>query len=308
MTVRGPIPAESLGITLPHEHIFLDFIGADQVSHARYDSDEVCAAVLPHLQQYKNIGGQSLVECTPAFIGRDPLLLRRLAESSGLQILTNTGYYGAAQNKYLPRHAYTETASQLSARWLKEWHDGIEGTPVRPGFIKIGVEAGPLSELHRKLVQAAGRTHLDSGLTIAAHTGDGAAALDELATLTQLGVAPKAFIWVHAQNEKNAEIHLQAASQGAWVEFDHVTPQSVAEHVRLVRHLKDRGLLHQVLVSHDGGWYEAGKPNGGDFRPYDTVFKEFVPALMRDGFSDHEVHQLLVINPREAFTIRERRG
>ena len=41
MTVRGPIPAKELGPTLPHEHVFLDFVGADQVSKERYDPDVI---------------------------------------------------------------------------------------------------------------------------------------------------------------------------------------------------------------------------------------------------------------------------
>ena len=28
MTVRGPIPPEEMGPTLPHEHVLVDFIGA----------------------------------------------------------------------------------------------------------------------------------------------------------------------------------------------------------------------------------------------------------------------------------------
>jgi phosphotriesterase-related protein len=306
MTVLGPIPAEELGVTLPHEHVLLDFIGADQVSRDRYDADEVFNSVLPHLQQVKDFGCQSFAECTPAFIGRDPALLKRLAEASRLQILTNTGYYGAGQNKFLPEYTHTESANELSLRWLREWRDGIEETGIRPGFIKIGVDAGPLSEIHRKLVRAAAQTHLISGLTIAAHTGDGTAALNELAVLKDEEVAANAFIWVHAQNEKNSDLHWRIAAQEAWVEFDHISPQTVAKHVELVQGLKTRGLLHRVLVSHDAGWYEVGKPHGGEFRPYDTLFKEFIPALKKADFSDEEIRQLLVINPREAFTIRVR--
>jgi phosphotriesterase-related protein len=306
MTVRGPIRADELGPTLPHEHLFLDFIGADQVSRDRYDVDEVFEDVLPHLQLLKDCGGQSLVECTPAYIGRDAALLRRLAEASEVHILTNTGYYGAGKNKFLPRHAITETVGELAARWLNEWKDGIEGTGVRPGFIKIGVDGGPLSDVHRKLVRAAAQTHLASGLTIAAHTGDGAAAMDELETLKQEGVDASAFIWVHAQNERDPEVHVRAAAAGAWVEFDHVSPKDLDRHVQLVRTMKDRGLWHRVLVSHDAGWYEAGKPGGGHFRPFDTLFKEFLPALKEAGFSQTEIEQLLVVNPREAFTIRPR--
>ena len=38
----------------------------------------------------------------------------------------------------------------------------------------------------------------------------------------------------------------------------------------------------------------------------DTLFKEFLPALQEAGFSSDEIQQLLVVNPREAFTIRAR--
>ena len=144
----------------------------------------------PSLKRLRAVGCQALVECTPAYLGRDPILLKRLADASEVTILTNTGYYGARQGKFLPAHAFKEWADQLAARWLNDWRAGIEGTGIRPGFIKIGVDGGPLTDVNRKLVQAAARTHLQSGLTIAAHTGDGQAALEQLEILAQEGVEP----------------------------------------------------------------------------------------------------------------------
>ncbi|MGH8020026.1 MAG: phosphotriesterase, partial [Opitutaceae bacterium] len=41
------------------------------------------------------LGVETLVECTPAYVARDPKLLARLSEASGLHVLTNTGLYGA---------------------------------------------------------------------------------------------------------------------------------------------------------------------------------------------------------------------
>src|SRR6266850_8404645 len=105
MTVLGPLRADDLGAALPHEHIFLDFIGAAGVSKDRYNPDEIFEATLPYLERVKDLGCDTLVECTPAYIGRDAALLKRLAKESGLNLLTNTGYYGAAKNKFLPRHA-----------------------------------------------------------------------------------------------------------------------------------------------------------------------------------------------------------
>jgi phosphotriesterase-related protein len=306
ITVAGPRPAAQLGATLPHEHVLVDFIGADLVSPDRYDADEVVRVVLPHLQRLRELGCQSLVECTPAYLGRDPRLLKRLAEASGLQILTNTGYYGAGKGKFLPAHAHEETADQLAARWLAEWRDGIDGSGIRPGFIKIGMDAGQLTDVNRKLIQAAARTHKASGLTIAAHTGDGTAALEQLQVLNAEGVSPEAWIWVHAHIEKNTDIRVQVAKRGAWVEFDGISPDSLDRHVELVKNMRRHGLLQRVLISHDAGWYAVGEPVGGKFRPYDTQFTEFLPRLRAAGFSDEEVKQLTVSNPAAAFGVRVR--
>lgn len=299
-TVTGPIPADRLGITLMHEHVLVDFVGADLVSPSRYNRAEVLTVVVPHLKQLRAFGCETLVECTPAFLGRDPALLRQLSDASGLRILTNTGYYGAANDKHLPKHAFSESAEQLAARWTAEHERGIEATGIRPAFMKIGVDAAPLSPIDRKLVEAAALTHRATGLPIASHTGTGGAALEELDILQRHRVPPSAFIWVHAQNERDTSFHDRAAARGAWIEFDGISPTSVERHVDLVRHMKQQGRLAHVLVSHDAGWYRVGEPGGGRFRPYDTLFTTFVPALEKEGFSAAEVRQLLVVNPRNA--------
>ena len=66
MTVGGPIAPAALGFTLPHEHVLVDFVGADQIGPGRYEIEEVLRAVLPFMVQVKGLGCQALVECTPA--------------------------------------------------------------------------------------------------------------------------------------------------------------------------------------------------------------------------------------------------
>lgn len=301
-TVSGPIDPSSLGLTLMHEHVLVDFIGAAEVSSSRYDPDAVFARVLPHLQQLRTLGCATLVECTPAYLGRDPRLLRRLAEASGLHILSNTGYYGANQDRHLPAHAFSERADELAARWTREWERGIDDTGIKPAFMKIGVDAGLLSTVDAKLVRAAALTHRATSLPIASHTGNGVAAFEEMDLIEQLGVPLSAFIWVHAQAETDTSRHRHAASRGAWVEFDGISEKSVDEHVACVLAMRDAGHLDRVLVSHDAGWYRVGEPAGGAFRPFDTLFTRFVPALKAAGVSDPDVRRLLVDNPRRALT------
>ena len=69
------------------------------------------------------------------------------AGATGVHVLTNTGYYGSANDRYAPKHAYDESARQIAARWVKEALEGIDGTDIRPGFMKLGVDTGPLSEI-----------------------------------------------------------------------------------------------------------------------------------------------------------------
>lgn len=306
MTVRGKVTASLLGTVLMHEHVMVDFVGADKVNPNRYNRNEVFRRALPYLQQAARNGVKTLVECTPAWLGRDAELLRRLSVASKLNIITNTGYYGAATDKFVPAHAYQESAEQLAARWIKEFRVGIDGTRIKPGIIKIGVDSGPLSEIDAKLVKAAALTHLQTGLTIGAHTGDGVAALAQLDLLESLGVDLSAFIWIHAQNEKDLAVHRRAAERGCWVEFDGINPNSAAKHAEYVMNFAQHNLLGRALVSMDAGWYHVGEPQGGKYRDYNSLFADFLP-IVKGQLNAKQITQLLHDNPHRALTLEIKR-
>jgi predicted metal-dependent phosphotriesterase family hydrolase len=302
-TVLGPILAGNLGRALMHEHVMEDFVGADKIAPGRYDAEEVFRIALPYLRSVKALGCETLVECTPAYLGRDPGLLAQLSQASGLQIITNTGFYGAAGGKYVPRFAYSETVKEIAGRWVGEFRDGIPPTGIRAGFIKIGVDAGPLSEINAKLVSAAALTHLQTGLVIASHTGDGVAAMAQLALLKKHAVPPSAFIWVHAQDEKNTNLRQRAVEEGAWIEFDGISEESLNQNVAWVVEMKQAGYLEHVLISQDAGWYHVGEARGGSFRGYDSLFTQFLPELRRAGLKESDVRTLIIDNPRRALTL-----
>ena len=105
-TVTGPVPAGDLGMVLMHEHVLVDFAGADKVSRSRYDAEEVVKVALPHLRQARELGCRTIVESTPAFLGRNAALLRRLSRESDVLIVTNTGIYGAGDDRFVPATAH----------------------------------------------------------------------------------------------------------------------------------------------------------------------------------------------------------
>ena len=182
MTVRGAVSPALLGPFLPHEHVMSSF-GATEEQAAAYDRESVYRAVSPYLTKVYGLGCRTIADCTAAYFGRDPILLKQLSEKTGLHLLTNTGYYGAANDRYVPQHAYEESPEQLADRWIGEWRDGIGETEIRPGFLKIGVDKGPLSDIDAKIVRAAAIAHLETGLTVAVHTGGNPEAVNQQLTI-----------------------------------------------------------------------------------------------------------------------------
>ncbi len=304
MTVTGKITAAQLGLTLPHEHVFSNF-GAPITDTPAFDEEKLMAQVLPYLKHIKSLGCETIVDCTGAYFGRAPQLLKKLSEASGVQILTNTGYYGAADDRYIPEHAYQETAGQLANRWIKEWEQGIDGTGIRPGFIKLAVDSGPLSEIDAKLIRAGAITHRHTGLTMAVHTGNNQqAALAQLKILEEEKVHPSAWIWVHANKAENAEALLPLAEKGAWISLDGLREEaSLQKHLEILKVFKKEGYLPQLLLSHDGNSF----PRGGNIRPYEALFTKMIPAMKNEEFTQSEIQQLTIENPARAFSIKIRK-
>ena len=276
---------------LVHEHILVDFIGADQIKPGRYDVDDVFRLASPKLEEVKKLGCRRLLDCTPNFLGRNPDLLSRLSDATGIEIWSNTGLYGAGDHKFVPAFARSESAPQLAGRWIAETQERW-----RPRFIKIGVNRGPLDDLDRKLVTAAAITSRETGLTIASHTGNGAAALEQVEILVREKVSPAKFVWVHAQNERDHSLHEKVARAGAWIEFDGIAPKTTEFHLECVRHLASKNLLGRTLISQDSGWYHVGEPGGGTFNGYTYIYTDFLPKL-----TPLQVQSLMWENPNSAF-------
>lgn len=306
MTVSGPIGTDSMGFTLTHEHLFSIF-GMDAEENTTYHIDELLSTVLPFLQKAKAAGCKTIVDCTTMYFGRNVDILKTLAEKSGLHILTNTGIYGAANGKYIPPYAYTETAEELANRWIDEWKNGIDQTGIRPGFIKLAINSGPLKAIDKKLLQAGALTHLATGLTIAVHTTDNAeAAFQQLTILREYGVSPEAWIWTHAHVLTKNEPLLEAAKMGAWISFDGYQPQKKERFLQGLHTLKEAGYLNRVLLSHDANSYpQKGKTPS---RSSLSIITDFIPALLADGFTESDIDTLTVTNPANAFEIKIRRS
>ena len=312
MTVSGPISMDSLGFSLIHEHVFLDWTGADSINSELWSEDDAYQIIIPYLEEMKARGVKTFLECTPNYLGRNPQFLQKLSTATGLQILTNTGFYAARQNKYIPAFAFEASADSLAKIWITEFEQGIDDTGIRPGFIKIGMDSkDQLTEMDEKLVRAAARTHLKTGLTIVAHTGDDTTAAQEIEILQEEGVSPAAFVWTHAQNGTQAG-HVRHAKKGAWISLDGMgwirptiegDSSALLKYIAFLENLKANGLLDKTLISHDAGWYTHGQDAQHGYKPYTDIFDLVIPLLKEEGFSEADIEQLMVKNPQKAYAM-----
>ena len=300
MTVTGAVDANELGFTLPHEHVLVDFIGAEEVGPHRYDSGDVIATMDPPLRQLVEMGVNAFVDCTPMYLARDPEVLKTLSEQTGLKIVTNTGQY---KPPYLPKRTFEIDAETLASDWIAEWHDGIASTGVRPGFIKTAVDPGVLPDILRKTISAAAITSAETGLTIGTHCGNGLAAREILAILDSHGVSPTKWIFIHAQNESDHSQLLRSAAEGAWIELDGIGEGEDENHLVPLLKLLDAGYERQILLSQDAGWYEVGRSPDHPRKPYTYIITDFLPMLERYGFDRQLIEQIMVDNPARAFRI-----
>jgi phosphotriesterase-related protein len=299
-TVHGSISPDKLGLTLSHEHLFSNF-GLPIEETSRYDEEALFSQTVPYLRMLHDEGVQTIIDYTTAYFGRRADLLQVISDSTGIQIVTNTGIYGGANDRYVPAYAFGLTAEELSEIWIDEAENGIEDTGIRPGFIKLAFDDGEPSEIDQKLFEAGLMTHLKTGLTVAVHTGSNPMAVElQLELLEKYGVDPSAWIWTHANWHDDLDYILEVAQQGAWISMDGVKSDNIDQYIEFIERFEESGVLNRLLLSHDGDIY----PAGGNIRPLEAIPKDLTPAMRSHGFSEEVIEQIFVKNPGEAYSIR----
>jgi phosphotriesterase-related protein len=159
LTVLGAVDAEAMGVTLPHEHLLIDFavmfkepaaasekglayqplslsnVGwVRQNFNANLDNlrllDEQTA--LDEIMLFKRAGGQTVVDPTNVSLSRDPLALARISRATGLHIVMGAGYYVAAAH---PADMDRRSEDSIVREIVGEVTVGVGATGVRAGLI-----------------------------------------------------------------------------------------------------------------------------------------------------------------------------
>lgn len=297
MTVTGPIAADQLGPTLPHEHLFLDIV--KEYRGIGLLNDPVL--MTEELAHFTACGGRTLVDCTSRGLSRDPLMVRDVATSTGLNIVLGTGYY---RDPYLDPSLNETSVDAIAETIVRDIETGMDDTDVRAGVIgEVGSDRKYISALEERSLRAAARAHLRTGLTITTHAARWPVGIPQLDLFAEEGVDPRRVVIGHCDMVPSHEYHLAVARRGAFVQFD--TVQGTFEYdtrvrVEWVMSLAHEGLIHRLLLSQDVCLRSDLKAMGGPGYAY--VMTGFAHELRSAGLTDDDLHQIFVDNPRRALT------
>ena len=302
-TIKGPVEIGTLGFILPHEHLFTDLRGPRVPDYAQGEPSAVVKVVGPYLVDASAAGVTALVECSTVGVGRNLSVLRSLAEVTPIHIIAPTGVY---RDAYIPESLREISEHALAELWTKELTEGIEGTSIRAGFIKLAMSDDGPTALEIRNLKAAAKASQNTGAVIASHTIGGKVARKEMDVLEETGLDLHRFIWIHAQTEPDVSILEDAARRGAYIELDSVGApyQSQTELLEIVMTLIQAGFISQLLLSHDAGWYNPARADGlpdEGYRGYTALAKDFIPALLQRGITQEQIRLITVNNPSNAF-------
>jgi len=298
ITTLGPKKADELGLILPHEHIFVEFRSPNHPEHAVANAADVVGLMAPEVKKAQALGVTAMVDCTPVGVGRRVDLLKAITEATGMPLVVPTGIYREPQ---VPVWAYAASEIELTDWMLGELRGEINDSGVQAGWIKLGVSDAGITDCEAKILRAAARAGKETNAVIGVHTARGRVVRDQLDIIEAVGYTAERFIWIHTQKEPDFNLHLEMAQRGAWLEYDCIGNGDDEYYLEHIQRVLDAGLVNQLMLSHDRGWYDPAKPGGGVPKPFTYLFEQFLPKLAATGVDDATIRQLMYTNPYRAF-------
>lgn len=317
-TVLGPLDASQLGFTLAHEHIADGPYALKRWPKEWGGRAEFTAKAVEKLKVIKAAGIGGIADLTTYDVWRDIRFLEEVSRKSGLHMIAATG-----QRFFPPKvpgvSMPARTIEGLAAFFAKEIEQGIDGTRIKAGVIKIGIIAKDPTALEETGLRAAARASKATGASIRTHTdARNRAGERHAAILESEGIDPARVSFDHSDDSGDMEYFLELARRGYSLGMDHVhrgkSPDfkpSFERRADCIKRLIDAGFASKIFLSADsefGGallpkeareWRETIDPPDG------MLFenRKLIPYLEQIGVSGQDIHTITVENPRRFFSL-----
>jgi phosphotriesterase-related protein len=294
-----------------HEHVF---VGSPELDlnhpHPEWDPDAALDTAVAALTRLHDLGVRTVVDLTVLGLGRDVARVARVAERVPVHLIAATGYYTA---NVLPPFFRThgpgrlvEGPDPLVEYFVRDIEEGIAGTGVRAGTIKVVTDEEGITDDVGRVLTAAAEAHRHTGVTITTHSrpdlGTGA---DQLAFLRSRGVAPDRLVIGHSGDTEDLDHLRRLMDEGVTIGMDrfgmeHVLPDE--RRVATVLALLRLGYADRMVLSHDAACFSRMTPPSwravhAPHWHYENIPRRVLPMLRAGGATEADIRQMLVTNP-----------
>ena len=306
-TATGPIDSSELGFTLSHEHVILTSAGIPQVFPDFVDRDGTIERAVRDLKAAHDAGVRTIIDVTTMDLGRDVELLATVSRESGVNIICATGIWID-----IPRLFWTANVDSVAKLFVREIRDGMEATGIKPGVIKVATNVGGVTPEGEKILRAAARASLETGIPISTHTFAPERSGNEQMAIFEDEKLDLSLVCIgHSDDSTDLDYLAAVASKGAWLGMDHLTFEyrealvDLKTRLATIKQLIDGGFADRLMFGHDWGvelpildpkviaTRDAYNPHG-----YGFVSKVVIPQLKDLGVTDETVQKIMVENPR----------
>jgi predicted metal-dependent phosphotriesterase family hydrolase len=313
-TANGEVDVDDLGLTLPHEHLFINLMPERRGDGLMHDE----SLLLGELTAFAALGGSTIFDLTTAELTvgstadstadfdasarqtRNPRAVeatQRISAASGVNVVLGTGRY---------RDPYLSTATLnrlgvagIAEEMVRDLTEGFPGTTARAGLIgEIGADKWFISPGEHLVFEAAAAAHASTGAAVYAHAARWKVGLEQVRLLLDLGVDPAKVAVGHVDTVPVADYAVELARAGVFIGIDTINtraPLEVQRRVDTVVGLVRAGFLERILLSHDTCVQSQLAVNGGN--GFQFVTEGFRDELSTRGISDAELDVMLRGNP-----------
>ncbi len=318
-TVTGPISSDDLGKTLMHEHFQFGYPGFQGDSTVGpYDREANIQVGLDVAERAKAHGVKTIVDATPNECGRDVEVLREISERAEIQVVCSTGYYyeGEGAPAYFKfRAALGPAEDEIHEMMLKEITEGIAGTNVKAGVIKLASGKDEISDYEAMFMRSGAKAQRETGIPIITHTQEGTMGPEQAELLVAEGANPASCQIGHMDGNTDVAYHMRTLSHGVQVSFDRYgiqgivgAPMDEARTATLIG-LLGMGYTDRILLSHDTVNVWLGRQLVFPDAVQELLanwhvghlFENIVPKLKDAGVTDEQIDRIFTENPRRLF-------
>jgi phosphotriesterase-related protein len=315
-TFEGPRDAAELGVTLIHEHVFVTSPELDMdFPDPEWHETEAVERAVAGFEALYALGVRTVVDLTVPGLGRDVRRVASVARRIPINLIASTGYYTAsALPLYFQFHGpgrLIDGPDPLVEYFITDIEDGIAGTGIRAGMLKVMTDRDGITEDVARVMTAAAVAHQQTGVPITTHSHPGSRnGLDQQTFLHEQGVPLDRVIIGHSGDSDDIPYLRALMDNGSTIGMDrfgmeHVLPDD--RRLGTVVALLELGYADRMVLSHDAAFYSRVTPPSWRARVapswhMETIPRRILPLLRHAGASEADLELMLVTNPMRLLT------